>query len=135
MHTRNIMRSRGYESGDEGAETLRQRCRENFITRTRESIADQLREASLPPQKVYIVSCSRWFREEYSAFTADSEQSADPIGGSAQFVDERMLIEDLLRAAGNRRCDIDSSPRKQLRKRYHKQVSILRPFILINPTH
>lgn len=59
IHTRNIVRSHRSERGDKGAETFYQRCHENSITGMPESIADLLRQVSLPPQKVYIVSCSR----------------------------------------------------------------------------
>lgn len=117
MHIRNTMRAKGYESGDNGREDLRQDCSRDFIRKTRQSIADQLRKAGLPPQRVYIVSCSRAFRAEYSAFTSGEKLSADAARGTSQFVDEKQLIHDLMHAAVSRRCDVNSSPRQEPARR------------------
>lgn len=104
QHIKNGMISCGWESGDDDDEDLRQKCRKDYITKTRQSVEDQLRQAAMPPQKVYIVSCSKAFRAEYSAFISGSEQSSGR--GRGQFVDEKELIHDLLIAAEKRRCGI-----------------------------
>lgn len=98
------MKSRGYESDDDPveAEVLRHKCREHFITKTRENVEIELAKANLPPQRVYIVSCSKQFRKEYSAFISGSEVSNGK--GRGRFVDEIELIHDLMVAA-SRRCD------------------------------
>lgn len=106
VHIKNRMKSSGYESGDDvGDPDLRRKCRDHFITNTRQSVERELEKAALPPQKVYIVSCSKQFRREYSAFTSGLDQSTDG-SGRERFVDEMELIHDLMLAAASRRCDI-----------------------------
>lgn len=106
VQIKNRMKSSGYESGDDaGDPDLRRKCRDHFITNTRQSVERELEKAALPPQKVYIVSCSKQFRREYSTFTSGLDQSTDG-SGRERFVDEMELIHDLMLAAASRRCDI-----------------------------
>lgn len=109
MHIKNHMKSNGYESDDDDPEDtkiLRQKSREHFIAKTRANVASELKKAGLPPQRVYIVSCSPAFRREYSEFISGSVMSANGRGRS-RFVDEMELIHDLMLAAAARRCDIE----------------------------
>lgn len=107
VHIKNHMKSNGYESDDDPEDTkiLRQKSREHVIAKTRANVESELTKAGLPPQRVYIVSCSKQFRAEYSAFISGSVLPASGKG-RARFVDEMELIHDLMLAAQTRRCDI-----------------------------
>lgn len=111
QYIRNTLKSNGYDSGEEIPAERRQHFRNDYINRTRASIASQLAQAGLPPQYVYIVSCSKGFRAEYAAFTAGSEQPMSRNRGNLDFVDEKQLINDLMHAAAARRCDINPGSR------------------------
>lgn len=108
-HIKSLMKSDGYESGDDmdddDKENLRQQCRDHFVTTTRQNVERELQKAGLPPQKVYIVSCSKQFRKEYAAFTSGSAQSMGEAS-RRRFVDEMELIHDLMLTAAKRRCEI-----------------------------
>lgn len=106
-HIKNHMKSKGYESEDdmEDVENLRRGSRDHFITTTRQNVKRELEKAGLPPQKVYIVSCSKQFRREYSAFTSGLVLSTGEAS-RGRFVDEMELIHDLMLTAATRRCEI-----------------------------
>lgn len=117
QHLRNIRKSNGYESGEETPEDRCQQFRSSYITKTRQSIADQLKQAGLPEQRIYLVSCSRAFRAEYSAFTSRSDTTTTTTSGNAHFIDEQALIHDLTNAAIARRCDINPTPEPESQPR------------------
>ncbi|KAF8416783.1 hypothetical protein L210DRAFT_3616150 [Boletus edulis BED1] len=58
QHIRNLMKEMGYDSDDEGQTTERmyKAAREQFIAETHRSVKENLQEAQLPDQRVYIVS-------------------------------------------------------------------------------
>ena len=58
QHIRNLMQEMGYDSDDEAEtrEGLYKAARERFIAETRRSVKENLSEAQLPDQRVYIVS-------------------------------------------------------------------------------
>lgn len=91
----------GYENSDDNDEGFQQWCRDGYIDLTRRNVVDELSMAGLPPQPVYIVSCSKEFRAAYSA-ALDGPSSAEPADRSGQFMDEWQLIADVLLAASKR---------------------------------
>ncbi|KAF8138957.1 P-loop containing nucleoside triphosphate hydrolase protein [Boletus edulis] len=58
QHIRNLMKEMGYDSDDEGQtkERMYRAAREQFIAETHRSVKENLQEAQLPDQRVYIVS-------------------------------------------------------------------------------
>lgn len=110
QYIRNSMKSDGYESGDDMPENCRAQFRRDYIRKTRQSFEGQLRQAGLPKQRIYLVSCSKEFRAAYAAFTSGSEYSAARTGGNRHFIDEQELIHDLMHAAAARRCDMNPRP-------------------------
>ncbi|KAF8555370.1 P-loop containing nucleoside triphosphate hydrolase protein [Imleria badia] len=58
QHIRNLMQETGYDSDDEAEtkETMYKAAREQFVAETRRSVKENLLEAQLPDQRVYIVS-------------------------------------------------------------------------------
>ncbi|KAG2069329.1 hypothetical protein BDR04DRAFT_1156891 [Suillus decipiens] len=60
QHIRNIMKDMGYDSDDDESEDqkkkLYQDARQQFIRQTRQSVKDNLENANMPDQRVYIVS-------------------------------------------------------------------------------
>lgn len=66
-------------------------ARNKFIADTHENIESNLRDAGLPPQKVYIVS-----KETIHSLISGKNTANDPI-------DERQLFQDLISAAYHRR--------------------------------
>lgn len=60
QHIRNIMKDMGYDSDDDESEDqkkkLYQDARQQFIQQTRQSVKDNLENANMPDQRVYIVS-------------------------------------------------------------------------------
>lgn len=110
----NTLKSNGFETGDHVPEHRRTHFRNEYITKTRASIASQLAQAELPQQPVYIVSCSKAFREEYAAFTAGADQSTSSNRTNPGFVDEKTLIHDLMSAAAARRCEPTPTPQPEV---------------------
>lgn len=99
-HIDNMVKSRAEETDVEIDDALRSACREEYIAETRENIATQLLENCLPPQYVYLVSCSpsKPFRKAYSSFAGGPTYEGFPA-----FIDEMKLIQDLMIAANRRR--------------------------------
>jgi chemotaxis protein histidine kinase CheA len=60
QHIRNIMKDMGYDSDDDESgdqkKRLYQAARQQFIQQTRQSVKDNLENANMPDQRVYIVS-------------------------------------------------------------------------------
>lgn len=100
MHIRNMATTRAEEDRVEMDDALLSECREQYIADTRENIAAQLLEASLPPHHVYLVSSQPAipFRNAYSSFAG-----GPAFGGYPTFIDEMQLIQDLVIAASQRR--------------------------------
>lgn len=113
QYIRNTLRSNGFESEYNIPADRRAHFRNDYIIKTRASIASQLVQAGLPQQRVYIVSCSRAFRAEYAAFTDGSRQPRWSNDGERDFVDEKALINDLMQAASERRCTVNPPPREE----------------------
>jgi chemotaxis protein histidine kinase CheA len=103
-HIRSIMRERGYDSDDDdGDRTLRKtlytEAREQYIAETRANIKQNLEDANLPDQRVYMVSNS-------VLLSIVKNQNVPP-----KFIDELELMRDLFSTAHSRRC----VPRRSLR--------------------
>lgn len=100
IHISNMVSTRAEENHVAEDDALRSECREQYIADTREHIATQLVEASLPPQHVYRVSTNpaTAFRKAYSSFAG-----GPAFGGDPKFIDEMQLIKDLVIAASKRR--------------------------------
>ncbi|KAK7062423.1 p-loop containing nucleoside triphosphate hydrolase protein [Favolaschia claudopus] len=102
VHIRNIMRERGYESDDEeydveDREKLEEQARDFFVKETRHNVQQNLRDAVLPQQRVYVVSNSKML----SAIKGNA-----PLANSKKakkFVDEYDFLLDVLRDADRRR--------------------------------
>ncbi|KAG0698683.1 interferon-inducible GTPase-domain-containing protein [Suillus ampliporus] len=60
QHIRNVMKDMGYDSDDDESEDqkkkLYQTARQQFIQQTRQSVKDNLENANIPDQRVYIIS-------------------------------------------------------------------------------
>ncbi|KAF8833000.1 P-loop containing nucleoside triphosphate hydrolase protein [Paxillus ammoniavirescens] len=93
-HIRNIMLEMGYDNDDNNAdrEALDAEAREEYIAETRANIKQNLAEANLPDQRVYMVSNS-------VLLSIVKGQTLPP-----KIIDELELMRDLLGAAHSRRC-------------------------------
>ncbi|KIJ07286.1 hypothetical protein PAXINDRAFT_90678, partial [Paxillus involutus ATCC 200175] len=94
-HIRNIMLEMGYDNDVDNADrklALNAEAREEYITETRANIKQNLAEANLPDQKVYMVSNS-------VLLSIVKGQTLSP-----KIIDELELMRDLLSAAHSRRC-------------------------------
>ncbi|KAG2069332.1 hypothetical protein BDR04DRAFT_1078301 [Suillus decipiens] len=56
QHIRNLMEDKGYDAGDDQDGKLYYTARQQFIQETRQSVKDNLKNANMPDQRVYIVS-------------------------------------------------------------------------------
>ena len=94
VHIRNLMKDMGYDS-----ETKTDRraylasAREEYIADTRKSVKQNLREVSLPDQRVYIIS-----NETLCSVVQEGTSSKRRV------IDELELLRDLLNTAYLRRC-------------------------------
>ncbi|KIJ09121.1 hypothetical protein PAXINDRAFT_87918 [Paxillus involutus ATCC 200175] len=96
-YIRNIMLEMGYDSDDDdGDHTLRKtlyaEAREEYIVETRANIKQNLKDANLPDQRVYMVSNS-------VLLSVVKNHNLSP-----QIIDELELMRDLLSEAHSRRC-------------------------------
>ena len=94
-HIRNIMRDLGYESesDDRARRTeLYAAARTQYIAETRATVQRNLKDASLPDQRVYLV-CNTTVLSTVKNFTL-----------SPKTIDELDLMKDLLEEARSRRC-------------------------------
>lgn len=94
VHIRNLMKDMGYDSETKtNKRTHLASARAKYIADTRESVRQNLREVSLPDQRVYIISnetlCSVVQEQTSSKWKA---------------IDELELLRDLLNSAYLRRC-------------------------------
>jgi GTPase SAR1 family protein len=96
QHITNLMVDNGYDSDDEDGE-LREEAREQFIRETRATVEVNLKDADLPPQRVYIVSKDDLLR----LVTGKRVKN---------LIDEKELCEDLLQDANDRRPQLGSGP-------------------------
>ncbi|KIJ09120.1 hypothetical protein PAXINDRAFT_26335, partial [Paxillus involutus ATCC 200175] len=95
-HIRNIMRERGYDSDDDDGDrtrrtTLYAEAREEYIAETRANIKQNLEDANLPDQKVYMVSNA-------VLLSIVKNHNLSP-----KIIDELELMRDLLSEAHSRR--------------------------------
>ncbi|KAG1766383.1 interferon-inducible GTPase-domain-containing protein, partial [Suillus placidus] len=94
QHIRNIMKDTGYDSDDDESEdqkkTLYQAARQQFIRQTRQSVKDNLENANMPDQRVYIVS-----NEPMLGLVKERRLK--------KVIDEIELLNDLIWAAQTRR--------------------------------
>ncbi|KAG2343602.1 hypothetical protein BDR05DRAFT_867963, partial [Suillus weaverae] len=94
QHIHNIMKDMGYDSDDEESEDqkkkLYQTARQQFIQQTRQSVKDNLENANMPDQRVYIVSNEPMLR-------VLKEKRLKKV------IDEVELLNDLIWAAQTRR--------------------------------
>ncbi|KAF9222887.1 hypothetical protein BS17DRAFT_782759 [Gyrodon lividus] len=96
-HIRNIMRENGYDSDEDGGDRTRRKtlydaARKQYITETRGSIKQNLEDANLPDQRVYIVS-------NEVLLTIVKNRTLPP-----KMIDELELMRDLFSAVHLRRC-------------------------------
>ncbi|KIK72652.1 hypothetical protein PAXRUDRAFT_836401 [Paxillus rubicundulus Ve08.2h10] len=96
-HIRNIMHERGYDSEDDDDDRTRRKelyteAREQYIAETRASIKQNLEDANLPNQRVYMVS---------NSVLLSIVKNQNP---SLKMIDELELMKDLLSEAYSRRC-------------------------------
>jgi len=97
IHIRNIMLERGYNSDDDkvdpdGRETLYAEAREQYIADTRAYIKQNLEDANLPEQRVYMVS--------NSVLLSIVKNQNLPL----KIIDELELMRDVFSEAYSRRC-------------------------------
>jgi hypothetical protein len=87
MHIENLIKEqRGQQRGATPTPEAYQRCRDKFVTESRQMVRDELAKAKLPDQEVYLVS-SYDLREVYNK-SLDSLVSNLPAG----MIDEKTLI-------------------------------------------
>ncbi|KAG2135730.1 interferon-inducible GTPase-domain-containing protein [Suillus bovinus] len=107
QHILNIMNDMGYDSDDDDSgkkkKKLYQTARQEFIEQTRQSVKDNLENADMPDQRVYIVSNK----------TMIDVMSNTTIFGllgrkQAKAIDETELLNDLIREAQARRGSRDA---------------------------
>ncbi|KAG2089045.1 uncharacterized protein F5147DRAFT_42811 [Suillus discolor] len=93
QHILNIMKDNGYDSNDESEgkkKKLYQAARQQFILQTRQSVKDNLKNANMSDQRVYIVS---------NATICGVVKGKRP----KKIIDEIELLSDLIREAQTRR--------------------------------
>jgi ribosome biogenesis GTPase A len=94
VHIRNLMKDMGYDSETKTNKHAHlASARAKYITDTRESVRQNLREVSLPDQRVYIVS-----NETLCSVVQDRTSPGSKV------IDELELLRDLLNTAYLRRC-------------------------------
>ncbi|KAG2343605.1 P-loop containing nucleoside triphosphate hydrolase protein [Suillus weaverae] len=99
QHIRNIMKDMGYDSDDDESEDqkkkLYQAARQQFIQQTRQSVKDNLENANMPDQRVYIVS-----NEPMLGVVKEKRPK--------KVIDEIELLNDLIGEAQTRRARRDA---------------------------
>ncbi|KAG1877518.1 interferon-inducible GTPase-domain-containing protein [Suillus subluteus] len=99
QHVRNIMKDMGYDSDDDESEDqkkkLYQAARQQFIQQTRQSVKDNLDNANMPDQRVYIVS-----NEPMLGVVKEKRPK--------KVIDEIELLNDLIGEAQTRRARRDT---------------------------
>ncbi|KAG1735728.1 interferon-inducible GTPase-domain-containing protein [Suillus paluster] len=99
QHIRNVMKDMGYDSDDDENEDqkkkLYQTARQQFIQQTRQSVKDNLENANMPEQRVYIVS-------------NETMLSVVKKKRPKKFIDEIELLNDLVEEAQTRRAHRDA---------------------------
>jgi GTP-binding protein EngB required for normal cell division len=99
QHIRNIMKDMGYDSDDDESEDQKKRlyqaAREQFIQQTRQSVKDNLENANMPNQRVYIVS-----NEPMLGVVKEKRPK--------KVIDEIELLNDLIGEAQTRRARRDA---------------------------
>ncbi|KAG2105087.1 interferon-inducible GTPase-domain-containing protein [Suillus discolor] len=100
QHIRNIMEDMGYDSDDDSSKVkkLHQAARQQFIQQTRQSVKDNLRDANIPDQRVYIVSYKTMLDVALNTTIFDVLARKQP-----KTIDEIELLNDLIREAQIRR--------------------------------
>lgn len=99
------MKEYDYESLDDDEECY-QECRQEFIYDSRQTVNEELRRQGLPQQDVYIVS-QYTLRKAYSGLLEGSRSRK-------RIIHEMKLIDDLMRAAQQRRCGPGRDPISRL---------------------
>lgn len=99
MHIENLMKEEDDGCGEPVDKKLYQRCRDTFITESKQMVRNQLAQAGLDGQKVYLVS-SYTLRQVYN-------RSLDGLdyGSPPKMIDEQALIQDLMFQTVQRRGD------------------------------
>lgn len=104
QHIRNIMKDMGYDSDDDESEDqkkkLYQAARQQFIQQTRQSVKDNLENANMPNQRVYIVS-----NEPMLGVVKERRPK--------KVIDEIELLNDLIGEAQTRRARRDTGAAKE----------------------
>ncbi|KAG1805676.1 immunity-related GTPases-like protein, partial [Suillus subaureus] len=99
QHIRNIMKDIGYDSDDDESgdkkKKLYQAARQQFIQQTRQSVKDNLENANMPDQRVYVIS-----NEPMLGVVKDKR--------SKKVIDEIELLNDLIGEAQIRRARRDA---------------------------
>ncbi|KAJ8585761.1 hypothetical protein M405DRAFT_744742 [Rhizopogon salebrosus TDB-379] len=100
QHIRNLMRDMGYDSDDDEDDEdrkakLQRAARHQFIEQTRRSVKDNLENANLPDQRVYIVS-------NETMLSVVKEKRPKKV------IDEIELLSDLIGEAQTRRARRDA---------------------------
>ncbi|KAG2054896.1 P-loop containing nucleoside triphosphate hydrolase protein [Suillus hirtellus] len=99
QHIRNIMKDMGYDSDDDESEDqkkkLYQAARQQFIQQTRQSVKENLENANMPDQRVYIVS-----NEPMLGVIKEKRPK--------KIIDEIELLNDLIGEAQTRRARRDA---------------------------
>ncbi|KAG2141502.1 interferon-inducible GTPase-domain-containing protein [Suillus cothurnatus] len=99
QHIRNIMKDMGYDSDDDESgdqkKRLYQAARQQFIQQTRQSVKDNLENANMPNQRVYIVS-----NEPMLGVVKEKRPK--------KVIDEIELMNDLIGEAQTRRARRDA---------------------------
>ncbi|KAG1735748.1 interferon-inducible GTPase-domain-containing protein [Suillus paluster] len=102
QHIRNVMKDMGYDSDDDEDEDqkkkLYQTARQQFIQQTRQSVKDNLENANMPNQRVYIVS-------NETMLSVVKEKRPKKV------IDEIELLNDLIGEAQTRRASRDETAR------------------------
>ncbi|KAG2135744.1 interferon-inducible GTPase-domain-containing protein [Suillus bovinus] len=99
QHIRNIMKDMGYDSDEDESEDqkkkLYQAARQQFIQQTRQSVKDNLENANMPQQRVYIIS-----NEPMLGVVKEKRPK--------KIIDEIELLNDLIGEAQTRRARRDT---------------------------
>ncbi|KAG1806298.1 interferon-inducible GTPase-domain-containing protein [Suillus plorans] len=100
QHIRNIMEDMGYDSDGDSSQVNRlyQAARQQFIQQTRQTVKDNLRDANIPEQRVYIVSHKTMLDVALNTTIFDVLARRQP-----KTIDEIELLSDLIREAQIRR--------------------------------
>ncbi|KAG2081037.1 interferon-inducible GTPase-domain-containing protein [Suillus discolor] len=101
QHIRNIMEDMGYDSDDDDSSKVKklyQTARQQFIQQTRQSVKDNLQDANIPDQRVYIVSNKTMLDVASNTMIFDFLARKQP-----KTIDEIELLSDMIREAQIRR--------------------------------